>query len=201
VNEEAFDAGQHTIVSLGSCTTNAIVPMLHVLQEVGGIKEGTLTTIHAYTNSQALLDVNPSVKNPQKSRAAGLNIIPTTTGAMDVLERVLPALKGKITGSALRVPIPIVSLAEIVLLCERSLDKKKLHEAYQHYAQTTMRGILSLSYDPLVSSDFNGNSSSVTIDTLMTVTSGFLIKVYGWYDNEWGYSCRLKDFLVYTTIK
>lgn len=198
VNHDLFDAKQHTIVSLGSCTTNAIVPMLQVLHQTCDIKEGMLTTVHAMTNSQALLDVNPSAKNPRKSRAAGLNIIPTTTGAMEVLERVLPDLKGKIKGSALRVPVPIVSLAEIMAVCQQPLDIKMIHEAYANAAQTHMKNILSLSYDPLVSSDFCGNSSSVIIDTLMTTVQGSLVKVNGWYDNEWGYSCRLKDFLLYT---
>ena len=196
VNQELFDTKKHKIVSLGSCTTNAIVPMLKVLQNACGIQQAHITTVHAYTNSQALLDVDPSLHDLRKSRAAALNIIPTSTGASRAVELVLPELKGKVTGSALRIPIPTVSLADCTFIPERSVSTEDLMNAYRDAANNAMQTIVSISYEPLVSTDFQGNSSSVIIDSLLTTMQRSLGRIYGWYDNEWGYSCRLKDFLM-----
>ena len=152
--------------------------------------------MHAYTNSQALLDVDPSLHDLRKSRAAALNIIPTSTGASRAVELVLPELKGKVTGSALRIPIPTVSLADCTFIPERSVSTEDLMNAYRDAANNAMQTIVSISYEPLVSTDFQGNSSSVIIDSLLTTMQRSLGRIYGWYDNEWGYSCRLKDFLM-----
>jgi glyceraldehyde 3-phosphate dehydrogenase (phosphorylating) len=196
INHALFNPEQHRIVSLGSCTTNALVPLLHVIDETFGINQARLTTVHAYTNSQKLLDVDPKAKNPRLSRAAALNIIPTTTGAMAVLDRVMPSLKGKVTGSALRVPVPIVSLVDCTFVTKEQCTTQDLCAAYVK-ASKDLSDILKITYDPVVSSDLKGDSASVIIDMSFTSSDDNVGKVYGWYDNEWGYSCRLKDFLVY----
>lgn len=195
VNNAAFDAQKHKIVSLGSCTTNAVVPLLEVIHKHCGIKQATMTTAHAYTNTQKLLDVDPSIKDVRRSRAAALNIIPSTTGASEVVVRVLPYLKERFTGISLRVPVPNVSLIDLVCTPERSISLEALHAAYNHASGGYLKNILAVSRDQLVSHDFQGDSHSVTLDTSMTMVNDQHIRVFGWYDNEWGYSSRLKDFL------
>jgi len=197
VNTDAFDKKKHKIVSLGSCTTNALVPLIKMIDDEFGVQYGTMTTVHAYTNTQALLDVNAEVKDPRRSRAAALNIVPTSTGAMDVATRVLPHLEGKLSGCALRVPVSVVSIVDFVFTAQKPFDKKSINAACEAAVKNTnLKGFAAFTTEPLVSSDYQGNSASVVMDALMTEAAGPLGKVFGWYDNEWGYSCRLKDFLI-----
>lgn len=195
VNEEQFNIDKHKIVSLGSCTTNAMIPTFKVLHDAFTITNGFMTTTHAYTNSQVLLDVES--ETARLSRAAALNIIPTTTGASISLDKVLPELKGKIVCSSVRVPIAKVSLLDCVVLTQKTVSLDTIHAAFKTAAGHRMKGILMSTDEPLVSSDFSGNPHSVIIDTLLTAVNGPLAKVCGWYDNEWAYSVRLKDFLMY----
>jgi len=196
VNEDGFDATQHKIVSLGSCTTNAFIPMLKVLHDTFGIQQGFMTTIHAYTNSQVLLDVEDS--DLRRSRAAALNIIPTTTGASKMLDKVMPELKGLVPAVAIRVPVGKCSLIDLnVRVKDQDLSIEKVHDAFIDAAHNRMKGIVLVTMEPLVSSDYSGCNYSVVIDGLMTDVQGSMIKIFGWYDNEWAYSERLKDFLCY----
>ena len=195
VNEQLFDATRHTIVSLGSCTTNAFMTMLKVLHDTVGMERGFMTTTHAYTNSQVLLDVE--AKDLRFSRAAALNIIPATTGAADMITKIIPALKDKVSAMAMRVPVGKVSLIDLVFEAKKELSVQKLHDIFTNAMQTNMKNIVKLTMEPLVSSDFSGDPHSVIIDGLLTNTNGFMGQVFGWYDNEWGYSMRMKDFLVY----
>ena len=194
VNESDFNKNEHTVVSAGSCTTNALVPMLQVILSSYKIQAAYMTTVHAYTNDQVLLDVDH--KSVRRGRAAALNIIPTTTGASSVVTKVFKELEGKIEGCALRVPVSKVSLCDLSFVADRTLDKNELNELFQKAQNAHLKGILSYTTEPLVSVDFSNNSHSVIIDGLMTETVGTLGKVFGWYDNEWAYSCRLKDFLI-----
>lgn len=195
VNAQEYNPKTHRIVSLGSCTTNAVVPMLKVLHEAFNIATGFMTTVHAYTNDQVLLDV--AHKDPRRARAAALNIVPTTTGAMKVLDKVYPPLAGKIGGSALRVPVGKVSLIDVTAMVTASCSRDAINDAFLNAAQSkVLHGIVGISNEPLVSSDYGGTEYSVVIDALLTDVRGNCIKVFGWYDNEWGYSARLKDFLV-----
>ena len=195
VNEQLFNAAQHTIVSLGSCTSNAFMTTLKVLDDAFGIVRGFMTTTHAYTNTQVLLDVD--AKDLRFSRAAALNIIPSTTGASKMLSKILPHLAGNISAIATRVPVGKVSLIDLVFEAKKDLSVEKIHDAFKHASQTNMKNILALTMEPLVSSDFSGNPHSVIIDGLLTNINGSMGQVFGWYDNEWGYSMRMKDFLVY----
>jgi len=194
VNDGDYDKEGHNIVSLGSCTTNAVVPMLDVLHKSFGIKSGFMTTIHAYTNSQVLLDVER--KDLRRARAAALNVIPTTTGATKVVGKVLPALDGLIGGVAVRVPVAKVSLIDLMFVAKKQLSVEAINKVFQEASQKHLKGIVDISMEPLVSSDYSGNDHSVVIDGLTTDARGDTGKVFGWYDNEWGYSVRLKDFLV-----
>lgn len=196
VNQELFDAKKHAIVSLGSCTTNAFIPTLKVLHDAFGINRGFMTTTHAYTNSQVLLDVD-AAKDLRFSRAAALNIIPASTGASKMVAKVLPELEGKISALAMRVPVGKVSLIDLVFETQKKLSVDAIHEAFNHAARTHMKNIVSLTMEPLVSSDFSGNDYSVVIDGLLTTVNGTMGQVFGWYDNEWGYSMRMRDFLCY----
>lgn len=195
VNDAMYQHGKHVIVSLGSCTTNAFMPMLKVLQEHCGFQKGFMTTVHAYTNSQVLLDIDGD--DPRRARAAALNIIPTTTGAAKMVGKIIPSLQGKIEACALRVPVGIVSYITISFVADRSLTKEAIHTAFKQACKKELKGIVDISYEPLVSSDFSGNSYSVVIDAGMTSVTENLVSVSGWYDNEWAYSQRLKDFLVH----
>jgi glyceraldehyde 3-phosphate dehydrogenase len=201
INSQLFDASKHKIISLGSCTTNAVVPLLHVLHQTCGIEEAALTTVHAYTNSQALLDVNPRVHDVRRSRAAALNIVPSTTGAMEVVERIMPELKGKVQGLSLRVPVPVVSLIDLAFIPAKSVTKQEISDAFTRAASGPLKSIMAVSSVPLVSHDFQGNPNSVTVDLTMLSKVGTLGKVFGWYDNEYGYSMRLKDFLMMVAEK
>jgi len=197
VNEQLFNAADHKIVSLGSCTTNAFMTMLKVLDDAFGIERGCMTTTHAYTNSQVLLDVD--ARDLRFSRAAALNIIPSTTGASKMLGKILPHLANKVSAVAIRVPVGKVSLIDLVFEAKKGLSVQEIHDAFKHASQAGMRNILALTMEPLVSSDFSGNPNSVIIDGLLTNTNGSMGQVFGWYDNEWGYSMRMKDFLVYVS--
>ena len=192
VNDQVYTGQQ--IVSLGSCTTNAIAPVLKVLNSTFGIVSAYMTTVHTYTNNQTLLDVDrPDIR---RSRAAALNIIPTTTGAMKVVSRVLPEIAGKIEGSALRVPVAKVSLVDLSFIAEKPITVESITTAFIQSAESELKTIMQVTDQELVSSDFGQNNHSVVIDQKLTQTVGSLGKVFGWYDNEWGYSCRLKDFLM-----
>lgn len=196
INMQAYNAAEHAIVSLGSCTTNAIVPMLAVLDKAFGIDTALFTTVHAYTNSQALLDVER--RDFRDSRAAALNTVPSTTGANKTVVKVLPQLAGKCHGMSLRVPTGKGSIMDLVCTLHKSPNADMVHEAFVQAAQSDLKGILQVTNDPLVSSDINKNSHSVIIDTHLTITHGRVCKTFGWYDNEWGYSCRMRDFLMHT---
>ena len=194
INDDKFDKEKHKIVSLGSCTTNALLPMLKVLNEKFEIVNGFMTTIHAYTNTQVLLDVECG--DLRRSRAAALNIIPTTTGATKVLGKVMPELDGLIGGMSIRVPIAKVSLIDLVVTVKKDLSVDEVNKAFQDAATGSLKNILKATFEPLVSSDFSGDSHSVIVDLPLTDVRGNVAKVFGWYDNEWGYSVRLKDFLL-----
>jgi glyceraldehyde 3-phosphate dehydrogenase len=195
VNEQLFDATKHKIVSLGSCTTNAFIPTLKVLDDAFGLVRGFMTTTHAYTNTQVLLDVD--AKDLRFSRAAALNIIPASTGASKMLGKVLPHLGDKISAKAIRVPVGKVSLIDLVFEAKKDLSVESIHAAFAAASQKNMKNILALTMEPLVSSDFSGDPHSVIIDGLLTNTKGTMGQVFGWYDNEWGYSMRMKYFLEY----
>lgn len=195
VNDIAFNAKKHTIVSLGSCTTNALMPLLKVLHMHCGLQKAFFTTIHAYTNSQVLLDVNDY--DARRSRAAAVNIIPTTTGASKSVAKVMPELADKISGTALRVPIDIVSLIDLSFESDRSLSIDFINTTFRKAAESdALKNIVTYTDQPLVSSDFKGNNSSVIFDETLTQMQGSSGKIFGWYDNEWGYCQRLKDFLI-----
>lgn len=195
VNDNAFDKNVHTLVSLGSCTTNACMPMLKILNDSFSIEKAMMTTVHAYTNTQVLLDVGD--EDLRRSRAAAINIVPASTGAQRMLATVLPELVGKVQACALRVPVAKVSLIDLTVVTKKSLTKEAINVAFSQAANGRMKHIVSVTSEPLVSSDFSGNSHSVIIDSLLTDISGeHMAKIFGWYDNEWGYSVRLKDFLL-----
>ncbi len=196
VNMENFNATQHKIVSLGSCTSNALFTMMKVLQDTFGLERAFMTTIHAYTNTQALLDVDATVKDLRRGRAAALNIVPTTTGAMEVIGKIFPHLVGKVIGVSLRVPVAKVSLIDLTAILCRSVSKDEVNMAFDSAAQGALKGIVAFTLDPLVSSDYNNNPHSAIVDGLMTEAQGDVCKVFGWYDNEWAYAVRLKDFLL-----
>ncbi|MBA2307163.1 aldehyde dehydrogenase [Candidatus Dependentiae bacterium] len=197
VNLPAFKKDTHRIVSLGSCTSNALFTLLKVVQDAFGIEKGCMTTVHAYTNTQPLLDVDSSIKDLRRGRAAAVNIVPTSTGAMEVIDRLMPELKGKIFGTSLRVPVAKVSLLDCTFLLKAEVTRELFNKAFLDASRISMKGIIEYTELPLVSSDYSGNSHSVVIDSLMTQTNGSFAQVFGWYDNEWGYSERLKDFLMF----
>jgi glyceraldehyde 3-phosphate dehydrogenase len=198
LNQKSFNSKKDKIVSLGSCTTNAVIPMLKVMQDTFGISTGSMTTIHAYTNSQVLLD-EVEGRDLRMARAAAINIIPTTTGAMKMLSKVMPELAGKINGIAIRVPVAKVSLIDLAFVAQKRVTVEEIHAACKKAAAGPMKNIMHVSMEPLVSSDYAGSSYSVIIDGLLTNVQGNLANIFGWYDNEWAYSVRLKDFLLYTT--
>lgn len=195
VNDAVFDRSRHRVVSLGSCTTNAMAVMLKILHDSFGIQQGWMTTIHAYTNTQVLLDVEDS--DLRRSRAAALNIIPTTTGAAKVIYRVVPELEGRIQACAVRVPVAKVSLIDLAFVTEKAVTVDVLNSCFERATKDVeLSSVVGITKEPLVSSDFAGDGRSVIVDALLTTASGNGGKVFGWYDNEWGYSCRLRDFLV-----
>ncbi|MCY8203994.1 MULTISPECIES: glyceraldehyde-3-phosphate dehydrogenase [unclassified Bacillus (in: firmicutes)] len=194
VNEDQFDADRHVIISNASCTTNCLAPVVKVLDEEFGIESGLMTTVHAYTNDQKNID-NPH-KDLRRARACGESIIPTTTGAAKALSLVLPHLKGKLHGLALRVPVPNVSLVDLVVDLKTDVTAEEVNEAFKQAAKTSMYGVLDYSDEPLVSTDYNTNPHSAVIDGLTTmVMEDRKVKVLAWYDNEWGYSCRVVDLI------
>jgi len=197
VNDEMLDLKKHDVISAASCTTNCLAPMVKVLIDNFGIKKGFMTTVHAYTNDQRLLDLVH--RDLRRARAAALSIIPTTTGAARALHLVIPEVKGKLHGIALRVPVSDGSVTDLVALLERSVSVDEIKEAYKRAASERMKGILEYTEDPIVSIDIIGNPHSCIIDGLsITLLSDRddLVKVLGWYDNEWGYSNRLIDVIL-----
>jgi len=194
VNLDKYDPKTHNIVSLASCTTNCVTPVVKVLHDSFGIKHGFMTTAHAYTNDQRILDVVHS--DLRRARAAALSIIPTTTGAAVATTEVIPELKGKVHGIALRVPVPDGSIVDFVAEVEKDATVGAVNEAFRNAASGPMKGILEYSDEPLVSSDIVGNPHSAVLDSLSTmVLENRLVKVFAWYDNEWGYSNRLVDMV------
>jgi len=194
VNEDRYDPSVHHVISNASCTTNCLAPAAKVVNDLVGIERGLMNTIHSYTNDQRILDV--AHKDPRRARAAGQNIIPTTTGAAKALALVIPELKGKFDGFSLRVPTPTVSVVDFTADVARSTTAEELNDAFRAAAAGPMQGILGVSDEPLVSSDFRGDSRSSIIDAESTmVLGGTMVKVIAWYDNEWGYSCRCADLL------
>ncbi len=194
VNDDVYDSAKHTIVSMASCTTNCVAPMAKVLLESFGIVKGFMTTIHAYTNDQVILDFPH--KDLRRARAAAINIIPTTTGAAKATSLVIPELKGKLDGVAMRVPVPTGSLMDLVVEVEREVTEDEVNAAFKAAADGQLKGLLTYTEDEIVSSDIVNTAPSCTFDSLMTMTQGNQVKVIGWYDNEWGYSNRLVDATV-----
>ncbi|MBA7502693.1 Glyceraldehyde-3-phosphate dehydrogenase 1 [subsurface metagenome] len=200
VNEGQYDPAKHYIISNGSCTTNCIAPVVKILQQNFGVSRGLMTTIHSYTNDQRILDVFH--RDLRRARAAAMNIIPTTTGAARVVGVVIPELKGKIHGIAIRVPTSVVSIVDFVADLDREVTAEEVNHAFQRAAEGELKGIVEYCDEPLVSSDFKGNSASAIFDALSTmVMGGNMVKVLAWYDNEWGYSCRLADLASYIAGK
>ncbi|HPL40915.1 MAG TPA: type I glyceraldehyde-3-phosphate dehydrogenase [Syntrophorhabdaceae bacterium] len=196
VNQEVYDKTKHHVISMGSCTTNCLAPIAKILQKEYGIENGLMTTIHAFTNDQVVLD-EPH-KDLRRARAAALSMIPTTTGAAKAIAEVIPELKGKLDGMAIRVPTPNVSLVDFVAVLAKNTTKEELNEKFREYASGPMKGILYCSEEPLVSCDFNGNPYSSIVDTANTnVIGGRMVKVLSWYDNEWGFSNRMSELLAY----
>jgi glyceraldehyde 3-phosphate dehydrogenase (phosphorylating) len=191
VNDDAYDPATHHVISNASCTTNCVAPLAKVLHDSFGIVKGFMTTVHAYTNDQVILDFPH--KDLRRARAAAQNIIPTTTGAAKAVSLVLPELKGKLDGFALRVPVPDGSITDLVVELEREVTKDEVNAAYKAAAEGPLKGFLVYSEDPIVSSDIVGSPASCTFDSPLTMVSGSSVKVLGWYDNEWGYSNRLAD--------
>jgi glyceraldehyde 3-phosphate dehydrogenase len=193
VNHTSYDPAAHHIISNASCTTNCVAPMAKVLLENFGIERGLMTTIHAYTNDQVILDFPH--KDLRRARAAAQNIIPTSTGAAKATSLVLPELKGKLDGIAMRVPVPTGSVTDLVLTLGRETTKDEVNGAFQAAAQGALKGILEYTEDPIVSSDIVTAPASCTFDASLTMAQGNQVKVVGWYDNEWGYSNRLVDLI------
>ncbi len=200
VNESAYNPTKHNIISNASCTTNCVAPMVKVLHQNFGVTRGLMTTCHAYTNDQRIQD--QVHKDLRRARAAGQNIIPTTTGAAKAVTQVIPELKGKIHGLAFRVPVPTVSVIDFVADLEKKVTVQQVNQAFKAAAEGALKGILEYCDEELVSMDFKGNTHSAIIDALSTmVIADSMVKVIGWYDNEWGYSCRLADLASFVAQK
>jgi len=200
VNEDKYDPAKHRVISNASCTTNGIAPAVKVLHQSFGVSKGLMTTIHSYTNDQRVLDIYH--KDLRRARAAALNLIPTTTGAAKAVTQVIPELKGKIHGLAFRVPTPTVSVIDFVADLNKDVTAEQVNQAFQTAADGALKGILEYCQEELVSMDFKGNPASSIIDALSTmVIGGNMVKVLAWYDNEWGYSCRLGDLATYIASK
>ena len=200
VNEDKYDPAAHHIISNASCTTNCLAPAAKVVHDNWIIKRGLMNTIHSYTNDQRILDV--AHKDPRRARAAGLNIIPTTTGAAKALALVIPDLKGKFDGFSLRVPTPTVSVVDFTAELEKDVTLEELNQAFRDAAAGPLKGILGASDEPLVSSDYRGDERSSIIDLPSNmVLGGNFVKVIAWYDNEWGYSCRVADLVKFVAAK
>jgi glyceraldehyde 3-phosphate dehydrogenase len=194
VNDETYDAEQHAIISNASCTTNCVAPMAKILNDTFGIDRGFMTTIHAYTNDQSILDLPHS--DLRRARAAAINLIPTSTGAARAIGLVLPELKGKVDGVAVRAPVPTGSVTDLVVTLNRETTADEINAAFAAAASSgPLAPYLEYSTDPLVSSDIVHSPASCTFDSELTMAQGAFAKVFGWYDNEWGYSCRLVDLV------
>ena len=192
VNDHLYDPAKHSVLSNASCTTNCIAPVVKVLHDSFGVENGFLTTIHSYTNDQVILDTVH--EDLRRARSAGQNIIPTTTGAAQAVTLVIPELAGKLGGMAFRVPTPTVSVCDFVATLDRPVTKDEVNEAFKDAATESLRGILGYCDEPLVSTDFKGDARSSIVDALSTlVLDGNLVKAVSWYDNEWGYACRVAD--------
>ena len=200
VNDNMYDAAKHNIISNASCTTNCLAPVVKVIYDKFGIQKGSMTTIHAYTNDQNVLDFPH--KDLRRARAAALNMIPTSTGAAKAIGLVMPQLKGKLDGYAMRVPTPDVSVVDLVAVMDRSATVQEVNAALKAAAEGELKGILAYTEDPVVSSDMLHNPNSSIVDADMTkVLDGNLVKVVAWYDNEWGYSCRVVDLVEFLAKK
>jgi glyceraldehyde 3-phosphate dehydrogenase len=200
VNADVYRKSKHHVISNASCTTNGLAPTVKVLLDNFGILKGQMTTIHAYTNSQRLLDMQS--KDLREARAAAMNIVPTSTGAARALKLVIPEIEGKLDGVAYRVPTPTVSIVEIVALVKKKTTAVEVNDAMRKAAAKSMKGILAVTDEPLVSMDLKGDPHSSTVDALITnVVAGDLVKVASWYDNEWGYSCRTADLCAFIAKK
>jgi len=193
VNDDAYDKDAHHIVSNASCTTNCVAPLAKVLDDLAGIESGFMTTIHAYTQDQGLQDMPH--KDLRRARAAAINLIPTSTGAAKAIGLVLPHLQGKVDGLSVRAPVPTGSLTDLVVTLGREISAEEIDNAYRAAAGGTLEGILQYSEDPLVSTDIQKSPYSCIFDSKLTMAHGRTAKVFGWYDNEWGYSCRLADLI------
>jgi glyceraldehyde 3-phosphate dehydrogenase len=191
VNGDDYDPQQHDVISNASCTTNCVAPMVKVLHDAFGVVQGVMTTVHAYTGDQMLID-GPH-KDLRRGRSAAVNIVPTTTGAARATGEVIPALAGKLNGIALRVPVEDGSLTDLTVVLSQEVTADAVNDAFAAAAAGPMAGILRYSTDPLVSRDIIGDPASCVFDSPLTQASGTLVKVFGWYDNEWGYACRLAD--------
>ncbi len=200
VNEKSYDPKSHNVISNASCTTNCLAPVAKVLHQRFGIEKGWMTTVHSYTNDQRLLDLPH--KDLRRARAAAINMIPTTTGAAIAVTEALPELKGKLDGIAIRVPTANVSVIDFVALLKRNANAEDINAAFRETARGEMRGILEYTEAPLVSSDFMRNPHSAIVDGGYTaVIDGNLVKVLAWYDNEWGYSCRVRDLINFVAVR
>ncbi len=200
VNEDTYDPAQHHIISNASCTTNCIAPVVKVLHEAFGLDKGFMTTIHSYTNDQVILDTVHS--DLRRARSAAINIIPTTTGAAKAVTLVMPELKGRLDGMAFRVPTATVSVVDFVATVEKPATVEEVNETFRDAASESLRGILGYCDEPLVSSDFRGNPLSSIFDSMATmVIGGNLVKAIAWYDNEWGYACRVADLCAFMAGK
>ncbi len=199
VNEEEFDPQSHHIISNASCTTNGLAPVAKVLNDSFGIEKGFLTTVHSKTNSQRLLDV--AAKDPRDARSAGENIVPAETGAARAVALVIPALKGRFTGMAFRVPTPTVSVVDFTATLGREVTKEEVNAAFKTAAEGDLKGIMDYTEEPLVSSDLKGDAHSTIVSGIDTIVLGNMVKVISWYDNEWGYACRLADLTAFVASK
>ena len=194
VNQEVYDKNKHHIISMGSCTTNCLAPIVKILHQEFGIEYGLMTTIHSFTNDQVVVD-EPH-RDLRRARAAALSMIPTTTGAARAIAEVIPEMKGKLDGLAIRVPTPNVSLVDFVATLSKSTTRNEINDKFREYAQSAMKGILACSEEELVSKDFNGNKHSSFVDMPnTTVIGGNMVKILSWYDNEWGFSNRMLELL------
>jgi glyceraldehyde 3-phosphate dehydrogenase len=200
VNQDKYQPNKHHIISNASCTTNGVAPLVKVLHDNYGVRQGLMTTAHAYTNDQRLLDTYH--KDLRRARAAALNVVPTTTGAARAVALVIPELQGRLDGIALRIPTPTVSIVDFVANLEKSVSVEEVNRTFKAAAEGPFKGIIEYCDEPLVSSDFKGNAASSIFDALSTmVINGNMVKVLAWYDNEWGYSCRLVDLVSFIISK
>ena len=195
VNEGMYDTERHHVISNASCTTNGLAPVAKVLNDAFGIEKGFLTTVHSYTNSQRLLDV--AAKDPRDARAAPQNIVPSTTGAAKAVALVIPELKGRFTGMSFRVPTATVSVVDFTAVLKRDVTLEEVNAAFEKAAGGDLKGIMAYTDEPLVSMDFKGDEHSTIVSAADTIVLGNMVKVISWYDNEWGYSCRIADLVAF----